>query len=152
MLTNVLVPLDGSEVAEKAIDYARQITDRGGQIILLTVVDMPDYPATMFYPAGIAAYEITRETAEDELVPQADSYLHKMAESLRQAGFRVTTETVIGEPACAIVEKADERDVQAIVMSTHGRSGLGRWLFGSVANKVLNATNRPIFIVPVRHR
>lgn len=150
MLKHILVPLDGSDVAEQALEYARQVTDSDGKITLLTVVDMPDYPATMFYPAGIASYEITRETAEDQLVPQAASYLDKAAENLRRGGYHVVTETVIGEAASTIVEQAEERDVDAIVMSTHGRSGLSRWLFGSVANKVLNSTHKPIFIVPAK--
>lgn len=151
MLKNVLVPLDGSQVSERALEYARQIIDPEGKLTLLTVIDMPDYPAAMFYPAGIATYELSKETAQNELVPQAQEYLKRIAETLTEKGLQdVRTEAVIGEPACSIVEQADKLDVDAIVMSTHGRTGVSRWLFGSVANKVLNSTERPIFIVPVK--
>lgn len=152
MLNHVLVPLDGSEVAERALDYARRVIPDKGQITLLTVIDMPEYPATMFYPAGVASYEATREDAQNQMIPQAEDYLKKTADSLRAAGYEVFVRAVIGEPATTIVEQADEYDVDAIVMSTHGRSGLSRWLFGSVASKVLDATHRPIFIVPVKRQ
>ncbi|GAB4308232.1 MAG: universal stress protein [Phototrophicales bacterium] len=151
MLKNILVPLDGSQVAERALDYAEQIIDPEGKLTLLTVIDVPDYPAAMFYPAGIATYELSKETAQNELIPQAQEYLKKIASNLMQKGLQnVRTEAVIGEPASSIVEKADQLAVDAIVMSTHGRTGVSRWLFGSVANKVLNSTERPIFIIPVK--
>jgi nucleotide-binding universal stress UspA family protein len=151
MFKNILVPLDGSQVSEEALQYAKEIVDPQGKLTLITVIDMPDYPAAMFYPAGIATYELSKETAQNELVPQAQDYLNRMAAHLKELGLEnVRTEAVIGEPACAIVEEADKVDADAIVMSTHGRTGVSRWLFGSVANKVLNSTKRPIFIVPVK--
>ncbi|MFW5708705.1 MAG: universal stress protein [Chloroflexota bacterium] len=150
MLKHILVPLDGSEVSERALEFARQVVGRDGRITLLTVVDLPEYPTAMFYPAGIASYDVNVEKMQDQLVPQADAYLQKTADTLRAAGYHVDLTTVIGEPASSIVEQADEYNVDAIVMSTHGRSGLSRWLFGSVANKVLSGTRRPILIVPVK--
>lgn len=150
MLKRVLVPLDGSEVAERAIKYAREITDPSeGQITLLSAIDVPEYPASAFYPT-VVAYEANHEVVTEQLVPQANEYLQKVAESLRKSGFRVNVETVIDEAASAILEKAKDLQVDVIVMSTHGRSGLSRWLFGSVANKVLSSSPCPVFIVPVK--
>ena len=151
MLKHVLVPLDGSEVATKAVDYACSITAPDGQITLLTALDVPEYPAMAFYPSVIA-YDNNHEVMTEQLIPQAQEYLQSHAQKLREAGYQVNIETVVDEAANAIVEKADAAGVDAIVMSTHGRSGLSRWLFGSVANKVLGSTQCPVFIIPVRNR
>jgi nucleotide-binding universal stress UspA family protein len=150
MLHRILVPLDGSSVSEEALGYARQVVAHGDTIDLLTVVDTPEYPASMFYPAGLPTYDLTRQDVQGEVVPQAEQYLGKIADSLRAEGFVVHIRVVIGEPAAIIVEQAEEDAVDAIVMSTHGRSGISRWLFGSVANKVLSISHIPVFIVPVR--
>lgn len=150
MLKNVLVPLDGSEVAERALEYARQITDtNGGKITLLTALDVPEYTMMAYYPT-VVAYEGTPENITQKMMPQARDYLSQTAQSLEREGFIVKIEAVIGEPAALIVERASEIEAEAIVMSTHGRSGISRWLFGSVASKVLESAKCPVFIVPVR--
>ncbi|GAB4525082.1 MAG: universal stress protein [Anaerolineae bacterium] len=149
MLEHVLVPIDGSEVAERALDYARKILVPDGKITLLTAVDIPEYAVAPYYPIPMA-YDVSNNDVMNSLVPQANSYLQKTAESLIAAGYAVGVEAVIGEAAQSIVERADALEVDAIVMSTHGRSGITRWLLGSVANKVLNSANCPVFIVPVR--
>lgn len=152
MLKHILVPLDGSEVSERALPYAREIIDKAeGRITLLTVLDVPDYPVTAYYPT-VVTYDTSPEKITEKLMPQAEDYLKKTTEALVREGFRVTMTTMIGEPAGAIVEKADELKVDAIVMSTHGRSGISRWLFGSIASKVLESSHCPVFIVPVRGR
>jgi nucleotide-binding universal stress UspA family protein len=150
MLKHILLPLDGSEVAERAIGYARQIIDpENGQITLLTALDVPEYPSVAFYPVA-ANYAEGRAELTEKLLPHAREYLCGQAEQLRTEGYRVAVETTIDDAARAIVEKAEQLGVDAIVMSTHGRSGFSRWLFGSVANKVLGSTECPVFIVPVR--
>ncbi len=150
MLKHILVPLDGSDVAEHALKYACAITDtNGGTITLLTALDIPDYTVNAYYPS-VVAYGAHTEDLTQKMLPQAKDYLSHTAESLKRAGYHVTLEAVIGEPASTIVEKAEELKVDAVVMSTHGRSGISRWLFGSVAAKVLGSTTCPAFIVPVR--
>lgn len=151
MLKHVLVPIDGSQVAEEALDYAKKVLAPNGKITLLTALDVPEYSIAPYYPVP-ATYDITSQDVAGQLMPQANAYLDKTAEHLERAGFVVATEAVIGEAAQCIVQRADELEVDAIVMSTHGRSGITRWLLGSVANKVLNTANCPVFIVPVRQR
>jgi nucleotide-binding universal stress UspA family protein len=89
-------------------------------------------------------------TMIDRLMPQANQYLDKIATALQEDGWQVQTEAVVGEPAYAIIEKSEELNVDAIVMSTHGRSGISRWLFGSVTSKVLGSVDRPVFVIPSR--
>lgn len=150
MLNHILVPLDGSELAERALTYARQIVSKDGQIDLLTVIDAPEYPTSVYYPAGLPAFDLTRTELQRDVVPQAEEYLNRLAETLRSYGYKVTVEVAVGEAATAIVEHANERETDAIVMSTHGRSGLSRWLFGSVANKVLTSVCIPVFVIPAK--
>ena len=152
MLQHVLVPLDGSQVAEEALAYAKSVVDpANGKITLFTVVEIPEYAIVAHYPAVIQ-YEGTYDKINSELIPQATLYLDGQADILRESGYTVDIDTITGDAANSIVEKADEIGVDAIVMSTHGRSGITRWLFGSVANKVLESSNCPVFIVPVRKR
>jgi nucleotide-binding universal stress UspA family protein len=150
MLKHVLLPLDGSDVAERAVDYARSITDPyEGKITLLSVVDVPESVTMMYAPGGIVGFD-NHDVISDKLVPDANQYLEKIEESLRQDGFTVDTAVIIDDPALAIIEKAEKLNVDAIVMSTHGRTGFSRFLFGSVAQKVLGSVDCPVFIVPVR--
>lgn len=149
MLKHILVPLDGSTVAEKALEYARRVTEMGGKITLLSVIDLPEYSFESFYPTGVLI-ENNQQMITEKLVPQAQGYLDLIAEPLGEAGWDVKAEVIVGEPAQAIVDRSNVLDVDAIVMSTHGRSGLSRWLFGSVTNKVLSVTDRPVFVVPIR--
>lgn len=149
MLNKVLIPLDGSELAERAIAYGRQIVDESGQIILLSVIDIPERVPMAFYPA-IAPVAVDDSLIKGRLIPQAEDYLYEQADVLRNAGLSVHVVTIVDDPASAIIRIADEYDVDAIVMSTHGRSGLSRWLFGSVTSKVLSVADVPVFVVPGR--
>ena len=149
MLKNVLVPLDGSELAECALSYAKQILAPEGQIVLLTAIDIPERVPMAFYPA-ISPVPVDQSLVEDQFIPHAKDYLFEHADFLRDEGFHAEIVTTVDEPATAIIRKADEYKVDAIVMSTHGRSGLGRWLFGSVTSKVLSVSDVPVFVVPGR--
>jgi len=151
MLKHVLVPLDGSEVAERALTYIREIVDpNAGRITLLSVLDIPvEYPMLAYHPVAVA-YEKDSEYVQAQAIPAANEYLNHVAESYRNMGYIVEVESVIGDPASVIVEYAEDREVDAIMMSTHGRTGISRWIFGSVAGKVLASTPCPVFIVPMR--
>lgn len=145
MLKHVLVPLDGSKLAEEALDHAVNILCPGGSITLLAAVDVPEVPVYGYYPpATVPDFQSTVE----ELVPQAKQYLEQVASRVRTPDLTVCVEAQIGEAAQVIAETAARLKVDAIVMSTHGRSGLSRWLFGSVTNKVLGTRCCPVYVVP----
>jgi nucleotide-binding universal stress UspA family protein len=78
---------------------------------------------------------------------QDEQYLAKIEKRLRDSGLNVRSEVLIGKPAETIVQYASENRASLIVMSTHGRSGPGRWVFGSVAEKVLHGVTTPILLV-----
>lgn len=145
MLKNVLVPLDGSKLAEAALEHALSVVEPNGKITLVSAIEVPDVPIYGYYPpASVPDYE----EAKDNLLPYARHYLQGIADRLVEQGFAVRIEAEIGDPAQVITEIAQKHQVDAIVMSTHGRSGLSRWLFGSVTNKVLSAKPCPVYVIP----
>ncbi|HEX2908169.1 MAG TPA: universal stress protein [Phototrophicaceae bacterium] len=148
MLTHVLVPLDGSKLAEEALDHAVNLLCSGGKITLLSAVDVPEVPVYGYYPpATIPDYQ----TTVDDLLPQARTYLEQIAHQLENPDLTMVVEAQIGEAAHVISETAARLKVDAIVMSTHGRSGLSRWLFGSITLKVLGTRCCPVYVIPSQH-
>jgi nucleotide-binding universal stress UspA family protein len=152
MLKHTLVPLDGSALAEEALKYAVEITDPQGEMTLVSAVELPEIMPGGFYPivdpalVG-AAYSEHKEKvySAEEVVTQVKHYLEHVTEQLGERKVHIHVE--ISEPAALILKLAEEQKVDAIVISTHGRSGLSRWLFGSVTQRVLNHANVPVFVV-----
>jgi nucleotide-binding universal stress UspA family protein len=145
MLKHILVPLDGSQLAEEALPYAREIVDPNGKITLVAAVNLNEASIYTYYPAvNLPKYE---QVIQD-ILPTAKHYLQGMAEQMNDGRLMVVFEAQIGDPADVIIEAAEKYEVDAIVMSSHGRSGLTRWLMGSVTQKVLDAKPCPVFVVP----
>mgnify|MGYP005843961153 CR=1 FL=1 len=155
MLNRVLVPLDGSELAEKALPEAQRIVAPGGEIVLLAAVDPPEYLSYSLYgtqPVPPQAMATRGEpdflSVSKDMTSQSHAYLERVAADLRQAGFTVRPVVEMGPPAEMIIKAAEEHRADAVVMCTHGRSGLSRWILGSVTNKVLSAAPCPVFVIP----
>jgi nucleotide-binding universal stress UspA family protein len=145
MLKKVLVPLDGSPLAHMALDFATHIVDANCEIVLLTSVQKPEIPIYSVNPMLI----VESDYADIETIRKdAQHYLETTAQTLRDQGYQVTVRVEIGEPAHSIVHAANTLDADMIIMSTHGRSGVSRWLFGSVTGRVLSMTPRPVLVVP----
>lgn len=150
MLKHVLVPLDGSQLAETALEHAERLVCPGDKITLLNVVQAPEVPIYDFYPMPSTIIH-QYETSMNDAMPFAQEYLNRIATQVRETlGIEVSTQVEIGQPEDVIVETADKLKVDAIVISTHGRSGLNRWLFGSVTQKVLASASCPVFVIPNR--
>lgn len=135
MYRKILVPLDGSEIAENILPHVKDMAlTHQAEVILLRVL-----PATGVLPSA----------AERELT-EARNYLSAVEKRLQQEGVNVRFSVRHGENAAAeITDYAEVNDVALIAMSTHGRGGVSRWIFGSVAEKVLQGTNKPILLVRV---
>ena len=135
-MRRLLVPLDGSELAARALPLARQLAARpGGQVVLARAV-----------PYASAA-DKADAAMQRGLLSWIKSDLDRLASN--QSGVGDCWARVCrGDPADALVELADLIDADTIVMSSHGRAGLSRWLFGSVAEAVLRRAGRPVLIVP----
>lgn len=148
MLKHIIVPLDGSALAETALAHAQEVVCSAGKLTLLMVVPATDIPIYDFYPVPTTVIR-DYEASLHEAVPFARDYLERVAAPLRaNPNLEVETRVEIGDPASVIVEFAKKLHVDAVVMSTHGRSGLRSWLFGSVTQKVLASAACPILVVP----
>jgi nucleotide-binding universal stress UspA family protein len=148
MFKHLLVPLDGSELSEKALPIACQGLSLEGTLTLLNAIELPSMNYISLY--GMIAMVPRHDT--DKLVPaiqkNAQVYLRRVVEKTHlPPTVKVNLEVCIGNPASVIVERAQALHVDAIVMSTHGRSGLNRWMFGSVTQRVLGLMPCPVIVV-----
>ena len=137
---NILVPLDGSDLAEGAVDVAVDLARPAGGKLTLFIAAEPEAAQALY--AFADSEGITRAMA-------ANAYLSQVADRVRERGVEVTQTssdgtTVAGE----IIDRAAAEGATMIVMTSHGRSGIGRWLLGSVADKVARSASVPVVIVP----
>ncbi len=145
MYKRILVPLDGSGLAEKVLSHAKAMATACGpaEIDLMFVVEP--------LPTVLSAYS----DKDKEYFAQSDKkkaawgkdYLAKVAENLKRDGITTKSIVLIGKPADTIVDYAAKNAVDMIVMSTHGHSGMTQWSFGSVAQKILSTSASPVLIV-----
>lgn len=143
----ILVPLDGSGFAEVAVPHATEIARRIQATVILVQV-VPPYPLT-FMGETTAVPQL--EELQRQMRQQAEEYIQARAGELRAMHLDVKGLVVEGAPVAAqIVDLAQAESVDLIVMSTHGRSGLGRWVYGSVAGKVLRGAHCPVLLVRAR--
>ena len=149
---NILVPLDASDLAEKALDFSAALARRsGGRLTLVTVPLLYhlDLSALHPYPGGRSAPDYI--APPDELirasVAEAEQYLQLTAARLTREGLKVDARVVSAMPADAILDQAESGAADLIVMATHGRGGVSRWAMGSVTDKVLQAAPCPIIVL-----
>ena len=152
MNEKIIVPLDGSFVGESALPYVKDLLSKLSpqvyiEVILLHVVSPANTP--MMYGAEGAVPDLEQSEAQTEKSKTAAlEYLDKTAGLLKTEGVTVTTKVVVGDASAEIVKAAEEIDANLIAMSTHGRSGISRWAFGSVTDKVLRREGRiPIAMI-----
>jgi nucleotide-binding universal stress UspA family protein len=144
MYKKILVPLDGSKLAENALEHVIAVAQglQVDKVILFRVVE----PIMVGVKDYIGAESI--RAAEKKLEADAKKYLDKIARDLKKDGIPVEAEIVVnGEPAAKILETAKEKNVDLIIMSTHGKSEFLHWVFGSIANKVLAHSSIPLLLV-----
>lgn len=145
MYTKILVPLDGSPLAERALTHAEEIgRATKAEIILFQSLQAPlgDAPE---------AGQSEESKAVQDAAAAARAYLEKAAKPLREAGVTVRCEVAQGSADAEILGFAHREDVDLIIMSTHGRSGVSKLLLGSIAQKVMVTTKRPVLLVkPLR--
>lgn len=145
MYTRILVPLDGSELAEQVLPYVR-VLGKGLQarIELLRVFE-PVSPSLADPAHGLYLDRIIASVRT-----QVQDYLENIAATLRKDGLTVSTVVHEGNPAASIVQEAETIPDTLVAISTHGRSGITRWVMGGTTDKVLHATTHPLLIVRVR--
>jgi nucleotide-binding universal stress UspA family protein len=136
-----LAPLDGSELAKKGLVEAEKLAKCfGAEMILFQVVP--------FMPIYGSPELVTPLIIDEKQKEAAEQYLANLCEELRKKEFKVTATVKTGQQvAVEIIDFAKEHGVDLIVMSTHGRSGITRWVLGSVALKILTRAETPILLL-----
>lgn len=141
MFTKILIPLDGSTTAEKALPFARILTS--AMKIPLELLEVVDVSAASVHLAAEKARYLDALIAEGERASR--EHLKEVSADL--PGIKLTCTVERGNPAEAIIEKAAIDSGTLIAMATHGRSGVTRWMMGSVAEKVLRGSDNPLLLV-----
>jgi len=138
MYEKILVPLDGSELAEVSLCYAEELAGRlGSEVTLINV-----------YEPAQAPYHRMHEFYMQKMVETTKCGAGRWCTAeLDKEKIKIGTVILVGQPAEQIMDYADKEDIGLIVMATQGRSGIGRWALGSVADKVVRATNRPVALI-----
>jgi nucleotide-binding universal stress UspA family protein len=135
-LERVLIPLDGSECAEMILPKVEKLaTELKASIALLRVAYAHTFPG------------VDPSDAEVKVVREAEEYLRGIENRLKAKGFKVDSHVRYGNDAEEILDHAAQKDIDFIAMTTHGRSGVKRFLIGSVAEKILRHSPKPIFLV-----
>ena len=143
MTEHVLVAVDDSEQAKKALDFAVE-EHPDARITALHVIDPREfYGASAIEGAAMSSYERLREIHEG----RAENLLDDARERTADAGVEIETEHVLGRVSRKIVEYADEHDVDHVVVGSHGRTGASRILLGSVAELVVRRSPVPVTVV-----
>ena len=141
MYKKILVPLDGSKVAEGVLPHAKSLAySEGAELILLTVAANPAMDF-VFSDPGLA------QSAVQEQEDRSKQYITEIENDLKAAGFKTSTLLRIGSVAEVILGVADELQVDVIAMSTHGRTGPARWLLGSIAERVVHSSKVPVLLI-----
>ena len=146
MYRHILIPTDGSELAEHAVTNGLALAKSLGAKVSVIVVEEP---FDWFSVSETAARQISEETAKhaEQIKKHATSVLNRAVNAAKQAGVSCNTIQVEDkQPYQAIIAAAQDKGCDLIVMASHGRSGLSGVLLGSVTNKVLTHTKTPVLV------
>jgi nucleotide-binding universal stress UspA family protein len=169
MYRKIVATLDGSKLSECVIPHLKYLARDADieEVILVRVTEhaaVPRYqtpgfmlPAPTFAPAEQLAARPTFETRAPSELPlsvskkqiQAEHYLERVAKQIEKGRKKTTVQTrvLVGDPADVIVSFAEKAGADLIIMASHGRSGIGRWAMGSVADRVFRASKVPVLMV-----
>jgi nucleotide-binding universal stress UspA family protein len=153
MYKKIMVPLDGSELAEYVLPHVREFAanSRTESIFLVTVVE----PVPIHYEEAVsysdqAAFIGAREKAEQiekENRVAAEKYLDGVKNRFKENNAKIKGELLFGQIADKLVDFVDKNEIDLIIIATHGRSGISRWVRGSIADKILHSACAPILMV-----
>ena len=136
MYQSILVPLDGSKLAEAILPEVEELTTLlKAQLHLIMVSRIHVLPG------------VDPTDAQVKVIHLAQEYLEKLKEQLSDKRFDIELHAPYGDPAEKILEVCRRHDIDLIAMSTHGRSGIGRWLLGSIADRVVRHSEKPVLLL-----
>lgn len=147
MYKKVLVPLDGSALAEGALEDLKEIAKAfKPEVVLLSVATsvLPPFYASQIPGADQKIYA----KAETDYEAWLKSYLGKVTERLQRDGISASSVVLKGKAAQSIIDYAKNNNIDLIIMTTHGQSGQAPWILGSVADKVIRLSTAAVMLIP----
>ena len=150
MYEKILIPTDGSETAEAAIDHAVDLAEQyGAELHGLYVVDKNAVSITLG-SEQVDRLETGRFDELPEVKQRAEDALDVVSEKADQSGLAVTGEIRIGQPQRVIRDYIEDEDIDLVVMGSAGRGGIRRQILGSVTERVLRSTDVPVLVVDIK--
>ncbi len=144
MYKKILVPLDGSELSESILNHVVNIATscQVPEVVLTRVREPLDTSTIMekYFDAKNAS------ELEEDCHNEAANYLEQIATTLKRKGIAVKVKVLRGDPAEEIIKYSERSGVDLVIMSTHGRSGISRWVLGSVSDKVIRQTEASVLV------
>ena len=149
MYNKIMVPLDGSELAECVMPHVEAITAgcKITNVVFVRVVNPIKLPASVPARGEFGFSEKERRKLEEQRKQTADTYLKKIVENTRLDGVSLSHEILEGKVADTLAHWAETNGVDLIVIASHGRSGVSRWVMGSVADRVLRSACVPVLMI-----
>jgi nucleotide-binding universal stress UspA family protein len=142
---HVIVPLDGSELAESVLPHLEAVASNC-QITTVELVRVVP-PLEMHYKAALPIDSKQEKQINQEALKEAESYLLKVKAGLNASLMEISIKVLPGEAAQQLVEYIEKCGADLLIIATHGRSGISRWVWGSVADKLLRSSCIPVFVV-----
>jgi nucleotide-binding universal stress UspA family protein len=143
MFQHILVPLDGSPRAERALPVAARIARfTGGSLLLVQVV-----VSSFDYDGGMSPVRMVSQQIIDEEMGSSTLYLQSLAKSPELAGIKIRTEVLFGQPVQHLIAFIEAPGTDLVVLCSHGRTGFMSWVLGSVAHALVHQSTRPILVL-----
>ncbi len=145
MFEKILYPTDFSNVSQKALDYVKQLKQAGGrEVIVLHVIDERELESIRHHALG---RDDVFEKLHESMSQNAKEATAAMAENLKASGFRVKIRIETGVPVPTILRVEEEEKASVVVIGSHGRSMIEEMFLGSVSEKVVRRSSRPVIVV-----
>ena len=153
MYKKIMVPLDGSKLAECVLPHVDGFVT-GGQVETIIFVRVIEPTPTRYSAVGSTVdpenYETVRknvERIEEESRSSAERYLKEVISRVKQDGIKYKVDVLVGKVADRLVDYVDANEIDLVLIATHGRSGISRWVRGSIADRVLRTSRAPVLMV-----
>jgi nucleotide-binding universal stress UspA family protein len=144
MYKKILVPLDGSALAECVIPHIKIIAKAANsRVELISVAEPIEIPTR----GKIALSDDDLKQINADAQKNLHHYLTSIKNQLKRSGIEARALVLNGKPAESLVKYIENNDIDLIIMATHGRSGITKWFWGSIAEKVLRAVNVPVLLI-----
>jgi len=143
----ILIPIDGSPFSEASIPYVKELAKgTDGEIVLLRVSEPPVLSADRS-PAIKPSWEEYRDILMTEIQRQAEEYMEGIKANIEKSGIKVRSQAILGKAVESILRVAQKENINLIAMTTHGRTGVSRWIYGSVASRIVEESLQPVMLI-----